>query len=1134
MATYIEDKHNGKVAKPPNHTFEDVAEEMLNGIFCHYEPPDPKRMEEFGEKKKRRGILRAPKMFRRNKKKQKQKSVRWSDTRDGEDADDDDVLPVDIQCSLSGACVEAGIEAGCISPTDQDYDGNSNLKRDSDDGILDDEDYVHHTKSRSIAKKNMHGADEESEEEEDDEEEEDEEETEDEDEGLVSDEEPLPKKKKVSKKVSSKPHQPPTPPHTKKSSSKQDSDKEMARPTRSAKKPNKSYHRPHQDYDDISDEEDEEGKKRVVRPSPTKKKFRKEYVDDQDAESVASSNASSMFRRLWPGRRGRSLSPGRKSNTADSDKSRKKKKTLSSDESDWDESVPIVRGDGPKKQLQGTRRPDSLERKRDPSPSRPSRSRSAERRPTDGKPARSRSPAARKQQYHPAHPLSRPAGSAVYSSDLVERQSYITAHRKSYGDEARALDDMVERQSYITAHRDGFDGSKAAAKSPRAKPVPRREDQMDRQSHIGEHRRSFEPLPVQQRPIRRSLPPPEQKEYRTLRVRGFAKSPPIRVRSRSPAGRLIRSQPRGRSQSPSADALRVQRIQPRHVQTIARPPTPGRRPGIPSPLQQRPLPQRSTQLVGQQQQVPAMMTNIGPSLILPQHQPPLLHQSPVPSAATGAPTVPQQPGTPQPNALSFPQISCPQSDCLPSQQHQTWLSEQQQGCYPNQPEGCWPLTLPLGHPMLQQQQEQSFGQQVAFQRSSHSDPTYSLAQQVPLQRTGQSVPLSYSYGGIPQQSPKQKNDKRRWLPFKKRKEEKQNINQAVPMSRYPVQNRPPVMTFPSGQLPPGQQPPLLRPAPNTSHDDGTIQTQTSASSARTIPEALPKGKEDADGKTGKKDDDSNRTVDPVIVRPATPTKQESSLASWLPSIKYPSIDPVSVHQQTDPQGAGGKQTDPQGAGSDKPKKEKEEEAELSWEERTRQAWEQLRSGFTFETQKEEKKDPEKKEAEEREPPSTVYDTLPYGDKVEQAKYRPDPVLLPEQGRQGILKQPSYDRRVTFGSPRQQVFHQNPAEMYAEPQKQKRTPRRKKLFGKIFHRGGRKGNDDLPHLGTKSTEASSWDAGSYIGQPQVAQQQMNIEQRQQPPSTYQQIYNLNNCPPPQQYGPSCPQPLAPSVGCLSVA
>jgi hypothetical protein len=123
------DYGNGKQA-PGNHTLEDVAEEVLNGMFCHYEPPDPKRIRK-GRSKRERGILRTPKKYRKpaaspsaaSLRSRSEKSVRWKDgvqhttprkTMSPSFGDDDDSVN-NIQCNVVSSCIDAGVEVGIVS-----------------------------------------------------------------------------------------------------------------------------------------------------------------------------------------------------------------------------------------------------------------------------------------------------------------------------------------------------------------------------------------------------------------------------------------------------------------------------------------------------------------------------------------------------------------------------------------------------------------------------------------------------------------------------------------------------------------------------------------------------------------------------------------------------------------------------------------------------------------------------------------------------------------------------------------------------------------------------------------------------------------------------------------------------------
>jgi hypothetical protein len=152
MATFMEPKfpvgarRNAAPVKPTNQTLEDVAEEVLNGMFCHYEPPDPARSKR-GKKKPQRGILRLPKALRNASTTNKSDKNRSSLTRRVRWVDEMEVSPTlspeaattastitsegatfskstDASgasggggggggCSVAQACLDAGLEVGC-------------------------------------------------------------------------------------------------------------------------------------------------------------------------------------------------------------------------------------------------------------------------------------------------------------------------------------------------------------------------------------------------------------------------------------------------------------------------------------------------------------------------------------------------------------------------------------------------------------------------------------------------------------------------------------------------------------------------------------------------------------------------------------------------------------------------------------------------------------------------------------------------------------------------------------------------------------------------------------------------------------------------------------------------------------
>jgi hypothetical protein len=114
MALYIEPNrcHSGSPRqRVGNPTLENVAEEMLNGLFCHYEPPDQSRRDR-SDSGLTRSILLPPRDFRQQSVRSK-KEVRWSDSIK---ESQDNGSPRAIHCNVGSHCVDAGIEAGCVDP----------------------------------------------------------------------------------------------------------------------------------------------------------------------------------------------------------------------------------------------------------------------------------------------------------------------------------------------------------------------------------------------------------------------------------------------------------------------------------------------------------------------------------------------------------------------------------------------------------------------------------------------------------------------------------------------------------------------------------------------------------------------------------------------------------------------------------------------------------------------------------------------------------------------------------------------------------------------------------------------------------------------------------------------------------
>ncbi|GKY94728.1 hypothetical protein MPSEU_000438200 [Mayamaea pseudoterrestris] len=544
---------DGHADRAPNHTLEDVAEEILNGMFCTYEPPPPTR------KPKKRGILRAPKMFRRNRSDQSSKSVRWSDTAeenedDAEPVKDEDHASSTFHCNITQVCMDAGIEAGCFSPS------NKIAKQEID-----------RKKKKSKSKRNNKLTEE-----------------------IVFDEEGNPKSL-LSGKVVAPPS--PPPPRTKESfvpqlcgvkincNDDEDHMEELAKSNRDG--PSKTYHRPKQsyDYDDDLDnslvdeeEEDEENedtaaieerhkqqhqailKKRMKKLREKQEKQRRKKAkesgqkveqdadwDDDRASNVSVS--SSFFRRVFSkkdsakddnqtasrGRtasKSRSPSPGRRTSASvsfDEDEAldpiqmiRAEGKPNQMSRSiraadDWDESLPII----PVRQQKIMRRampdecvtrnyrqpimpnapasPATRNKIRDPSPGiNRTRSRSADDKevnktnrwslPSMGgsknrgsrskspSRARSNSPSRHAEQDDPLRVVVLNGRQGSLTRRAMENFNYMHPTHPLI----RNPDDAMERDSMIMAHRHGMDGTLSA-----------NSDQMERQSYITAHREGF-------------------------------------------------------------------------------------------------------------------------------------------------------------------------------------------------------------------------------------------------------------------------------------------------------------------------------------------------------------------------------------------------------------------------------------------------------------------------------------------------------------------------------------------------------------------------------------------------------------------------------------------------------------------
>jgi hypothetical protein len=143
MATFMEpkfpiSKNQRKLPHRNNATLEDVAEEILNGILCQYEPPNREKLE---FQKRYPSILRRPKDKRMQNlgkatsisASSKKQRVRWSDEhKNEEDATDGTVIPpskVERRAwSVAEACFDAGVEVGCVNSHNSQYtDSNDDM-----------------------------------------------------------------------------------------------------------------------------------------------------------------------------------------------------------------------------------------------------------------------------------------------------------------------------------------------------------------------------------------------------------------------------------------------------------------------------------------------------------------------------------------------------------------------------------------------------------------------------------------------------------------------------------------------------------------------------------------------------------------------------------------------------------------------------------------------------------------------------------------------------------------------------------------------------------------------------------------------------------------------------------------------
>eukprot|EP00977_Amphora_coffeiformis_P014678 scaffold4162_cov162-Amphora_coffeaeformis.AAC.11 len=131
----------GPHKKPQSNAMEDIAEEMINGIFCHYEPPDDHQT---------KSILRRPKSRRAHRDvsinpSSSHRKIRWSDETKAADTQSSDNNPFALNC-VSTNCVDAAVEAGIVSSPNHlgqmDYELRETFSEDS--GVRPRKSRAHH------------------------------------------------------------------------------------------------------------------------------------------------------------------------------------------------------------------------------------------------------------------------------------------------------------------------------------------------------------------------------------------------------------------------------------------------------------------------------------------------------------------------------------------------------------------------------------------------------------------------------------------------------------------------------------------------------------------------------------------------------------------------------------------------------------------------------------------------------------------------------------------------------------------------------------------------------------------------------------------------------------------------------
>jgi hypothetical protein len=544
-------------------TLDDIAEEMLNGLFCHYEPP--------AKKKKHRGILRAPKMFRRSESNlttvseatsASKKGVRWSQR---VEASYPKPPATEVHCNVIESVVDGCAEVGLVkSPTKAKealakYDLTELEKKHAMMAAkkAEESDYK---KKKAAMRRAME-----------------EDSSDSDDSGVVQ-----------SNKVRPPPPPPPPPPtncglitdicgavHMKCGNTKDAfTPRESEGNDRQAVHRVEHHRRPKQPFDYLEGEDGKTGDGLIA------------SVPSADS-SVKSGSRFSSLKRIWPRKRGeknglnslegyesdpetrgrgRRRSPARKGvdPVITSKRGKSPSRGATNEDEDWDQSMPLFPGSKQEKYKRSSWLPKVSQSKNgrrasSPGPSRGVYSGSAERRNSVGETGkRSHSPSAGYIQESESFDRNLHStktfmggtfpnnGSAI--NDSFERQSMITAYRNTFDPalseaECNAMDDS-DRQSYITAYRQGL-GDRHT-----------NDDMFDRQSFITASRQDA-PSPL-------SAIPTDQRKWISDRenqhvVNGKA-SPRDRFslrRSRSPSRRSRRQSPGRRSSSPLGNQLRM-------------------------------------------------------------------------------------------------------------------------------------------------------------------------------------------------------------------------------------------------------------------------------------------------------------------------------------------------------------------------------------------------------------------------------------------------------------------------------------------------------------------------------------------------------------------------------------------------